>query len=51
MNHLHIIQKDSPVVNYKKNIVNAIYSETCLIRQSLGETFCVGIDRVSDYTT
>ena len=27
-----------------------MYSETCLIRHVLGETFCVGIDRVSDYT-
>ena len=26
------------------------YSETCLIRHALSEKFCVGIDRVTDYT-
>ena len=27
-----------------------IYSGTCLIRHALGEKFCVGIGRLSDYT-
>ena len=27
-----------------------MYTEICLIRHALGETFCVEIDRVSDFT-
>ena len=26
-----------------------IYSEPCLIQHALGDNFCVGLDRVSDY--
>ena len=28
-----------------------IYNKTCLIRPALGEIFCVGTDRMSDYNT
>lgn len=30
--------------------VQHIYSETCIILHALEETFCVGIDRVSNHT-
>ena len=34
---------------FKGTFKNIEYSKTCLIWDPLGETYCVGIDRVSDY--
>ena len=42
--------RHSGLIEILASELRSYYSETFLVRPALGETFCVGIDRISDYT-